>query len=367
MTDPTLELHKLPPEQVANFIRRANQALTGKVFQGPPPTNGQRWPIEEDLLRQRITSLKVFTDNDLNRVIRQVLLLPDSLSSMSRAVGHIFHIFYPAEHFIDRFMPGKYNGSQEGMNNKKSKAEYYRAFYQIFMHVLGFKDSNKFDDSYLCRQIFAATQNFRSTRSKNAAAHNNCNERNNASNSRSSYIDNDDDVVEVDHDAEQPIGQDHEMAEIGDALEREPLRRVTETDEPFTFSELEAMMVRMEDILAASVDEYTPKAASKPWFNYETESRVYNLKVFDDEYMDDMFHEILVRPDSVANLSNCSENVARIFWTREDVQGKRIRSYKHREKFDNIFMHLLGIQDSKTMKSCPEYYRILQKLTNMKW
>jgi len=117
----------------------------------------------------------------------------------------------------------------------------------------------------------------------------------------------------------------------------------------------------MEDLLADMKECQHENA----WLDYKTEARIYTLSLFNDEYMDDLLHEILLQSDS--SISDAVTNVARIIWTSQDVRGKRARDYKHRTKFDRVFMNILGFRDRKTFVQAPEYYRILQRLVTMKW
>ena len=294
---------------------------------------------------------------------------PDSLSYLSRAVSHVFNMFYCPEDFRDGYMPGKFNAPPNLYNNKKIPVENYQVLYQIFMHILGFQSTQDYDESEISRQIFATTQNFRSRNFRESLS------KEPSSGRKKRAYDEDRDWTMSDED-ENDQGSDRDrsrrrreirpITDHGNQVNSSSLgnRSDINANEPFTFQELEGFKNRLENILSSP---YEVGHAGKSWFTFKTEARVYSLKLFNDEYLDDMFQELLVRSDSTANLSGCSLNVARVLWTKEDVGGKRIRNYKHRAKFDSIFMHLFGYTDKQSFTKTSEYYRILQRLVTISW
>jgi len=67
-----------------------------------------RWPVDENVLISRIQTLNVFTDNELNELVKTILMRPDSLAYMSRSVAHLFFVFFSAENFRHGYMPRRY-------------------------------------------------------------------------------------------------------------------------------------------------------------------------------------------------------------------------------------------------------------------
>ena len=53
------QVHRIPDKKKEQFLSRAQDSLDDKVFNGPPPTNAIRWPLEEHMIRSRISTLNV--------------------------------------------------------------------------------------------------------------------------------------------------------------------------------------------------------------------------------------------------------------------------------------------------------------------
>jgi hypothetical protein len=309
----------------------------------------------------------VFSDPRLNETIKTILELDECRQSMSRAIGHLFHVFFSRQQLFHQYMPGKYTAPPTTANYRLP-AENYKAFYQVFMHLLGFKDSNEFDESYLCRQIFAATQNFRSSRKKHPLVPSN--KANSAAPKRRHSILSDESMKSQNQFSTNLVDSNHQREYlhvrkytfVANGSQSDPRQHL-----PFTFAERLQMTQRMEEMLAVPIYNSFGDLSSSQWFDYQTEGRIYQLEFFEDEYMDEMLQEILMRPDSIATISQVTQNVAKILWCKQDVQGKRARAYKHRARFDVLFMHVLGFSNIDDLKKSPMYYRVLQKLVTMKW
>jgi hypothetical protein len=159
----------LSPQTISSMIDRGMHLLTGISRKTPSTVLPYDWPVwSEDELVQRITKLSWTNSQELDAVIRQILLTSSCLKSFHKAIHCITLMFWSDEEMRRGYLPRKIapsvstdsgHGSSSSSSTTRSKKKKsslrrdFRQFYRIFMMIFDIHEEEEFDSCRLTKWI----------------------------------------------------------------------------------------------------------------------------------------------------------------------------------------------------------------------
>lgn len=321
---------KLKEEEVKHMLSRCDllMNMNHDPERKPDAVASRKWPIEDSRLQRKIKTMHVFKNKMLNERVKEVLLMPDSLQSMDRAVQYAAFIFWDKKTFPSSYMPDIMTTLPQ-IESGLMPFRNYKLFYYIFIRVLGFTSLLKFETDSIIDSIAAEVNSWPtwSLFSTIKLKRHNSDRVHKKTAKRSRRRESSD---ESDSEDESDEESDDELEPI-----RERCRK----------------RLHRQPSLVSDVGEVR-------W------PRVYDLKgsireqahVFNDDKLNKLIIRLLLTKKSRKSFSGAVDNLARAFWTREEIKEykfptalellhpkfKQETCLEHVDKFYRIFMRIQG-------------------------
>ena len=312
------------------FVLDLKQKCYGSRFTPWPAGRGSS--ICKENVIERIASAELDMQNEeLDRLIREILSRDDSVTSFHRAVQLMTAAFWDLRNESKtRYLPWTMTAPLFPYQVKKfgQPLPHYVLFYRIFMNVIGFTNELSFDETGIPKKI-ALIAKYRNVQ----------------------------------------------------ALKRTVLRK--QTNDCFSSAELADMKSRCHVLLTQPPDRIITRTSDHLWpMDIPLEERILSLKnPFADEHLHEMLIELLLKPDALTSLQRSVRYVFEMFWSREQLMQCYLPStcnglirnsqlgrkpLPHHETFYSIFMQLFGFSDAESFKDSPEAARVFKFTLHVK-
>lgn len=313
------------------FVLDLKQKCFGTRFTPWPSVTGS--PMSKEEVRRRVATSELDIPNEeLDRLIREILSRDDAVTSFHRAVQLMTAAFWDV-HRIRGYLPWTMTAPPFAYQVKKygHPLNHYIRFYRIFMNIIGFEDEKAFDMTGIPKKI------------SNYAKYRNA------------------------------------QALRGSVLSKSKA-------DSFSPYEILAMKTRCHALLRQEPEPIVIRKIDNLWPDYISweglEERILSLRnPFADDHLHEMLMELLLKPSSLTSMQRAVRHVFEVFWSsqqiyecylpstcngviRESQQGRK--PLPHHETFYSIFMQLLGFPDAESFNGSPEAVRIFKFALHLK-
>lgn len=138
--------------EISTMIQRSRVMMdffaAGQMSKGRPFSEK-----ETEKVRNNISSGTFFSNPELDRVFKQVLLLPSVCSFFAVLTETIATIFYTEEEIRTDFLPQYMTRAFPRSVHLGKPLRHYRSFQRCFMVTMGFKDPYEFDKVLMMRRV----------------------------------------------------------------------------------------------------------------------------------------------------------------------------------------------------------------------
>lgn len=302
------------------YVLDLKHKLYGSRYTPWPSRHGSTMDKAE--VKERVATAKLDIPNeDLNRLIREILSRDDAVSYFQRAVQLMTAVFWDLDKVEGGYLPWTMTAVPFAYQIKRygQPMPHYVEFYRIFMNVIGFEDELSFDISGIPKKIatFAKYRTVRALR--------------------------------------------------GIVLTKQ-------TSDSFTPYEILAMKSRCHTLLTDPPGRIVTRKEHSWPSHVPLEQRIFSLTdPFGDSQLHEMLIELLLKPEALSSLQRSVRCVFQMFWSHEQVVECYLPStcnglirksqlgrkpLPHHETFYSIFMQLFGFPDVESFKDSPEAARV---------
>ena len=318
-------------QEIEQMISRCKFVLSlrckcyGSRFTPWPSVDGEdmsRQAVGDRVAAARFTGIQ---DEQLDRLIRDILSRDDSLTSFQRAIQLMTAAFWNvSQSRVRGYLPWTMTVPPFEYQIRRfgQPLDHYVEFYRIFMNVIGFASEQDFDVSGIPKRIASYAKYRNAKRVKGAILS----------------------------------------------------KARTET---FDARQLEAMRSRALDLVQQEPERLVCRKPKHLWpEDLPLKERILTLSnPFGDKQLLRLIQSLLLRPDAMMSLQRSVRYMHEVFWSRSEVQQHYLPStcrgliresqlgrqpLPHHETFYAIFMHLYGFQDADSFRETPEFVRVFK-------